>query len=226
MNGMTNPAPINQATEKQMYEFTLTGPIEDNEGAFIEWITQVPGGSSLLLRINSTGGDISSALAMAAAINQFYEGVDDNGMRGDITAHVLGDALSAAFILVQACDWRIAEPSSHFIMHPIAINAICNPSEFKAMLHHIDHEVLALTDIVAKRACVDLDEEKAARVRQSIANSLYGSGPVLSGSAQEMYFMGMLDEVRGLNLPARADIIAQQQADAANVSSGGEDDAT
>ena len=206
-----------------MNEFTLTGLIEDNEEAFIEWITQAPSDGNLLLRINSAGGNTSSALAMVAAINLYYERMNDGG---GIVAHVFGNALSSAFILVQACSWRIAEPSSYFIMHPIAIDAVCNPSELKAMVRHIDHEVLTLTDIVAKRACVDLDEEKAVKVRQSIANSLYGSGPVLSGSAQEMYFMGMLDEVRGLNLPARADIIAQQQADATNVPSGEEDDAT
>ena len=195
--------------------FTLVGLLQDSEERFIDWVLRSDPRDDLTVYLNSMGGEIPSALAMIAAIRVFQKKAELPTARGSIIVHVLGDACSVAAAFVQAFDWRVAEPSSFLMLHPITAHWESSASELRALISSIDHETVSLVQIIAARACEDLDEDKAKDVRQSIANALYGSGPVLSGNAQAMYFMGFLDEVNGGALPSRADMIAKQREDEA-----------
>ncbi len=65
-------------------------------------------GKDVTLLINSPGGDLTAGLGIYDAISQYG---------GEVTGRVVGEACSAACILLQACDIREATPNATIMHH-------------------------------------------------------------------------------------------------------------
>lgn len=94
----------------------------------------------VLLLINSQGGDLTAGLGIYDAISQYG---------GQITGRVVGEACSAACILLQACDIREAVPHAT-IMHHIGEATYSNHAKnfqlfadfYKKQLDQVDQLLL------------------------------------------------------------------------------------
>jgi ATP-dependent Clp protease protease subunit len=97
---------------------------------FVQTLKSMSGDVSL--RINSPGGDVFAARAMAQAIR-------DHG--GKVTAHVDGYAASAASFITSVADETVMAPGSMLMIHKAWSLALGNSDDFKAtatLLEKID----------------------------------------------------------------------------------------
>jgi ATP-dependent Clp protease protease subunit len=89
------------------------------------------------LRINSPGGDVFGAKAMAQAVREYP---------GKVTAHVDGYAASAASYLATSAESTIMAPGSMMMIHKAWTIALGNADEFRAtagLLEKIDGTIAA-----------------------------------------------------------------------------------
>ncbi len=95
------------ATPKHL---TLLEDVEKCERELVEACLAAPEGASLRLAINSGGGNVYSALAIASVIEL---------RRLKITATVLADCSSSALLVLASCRRRYAAPHASFLFHPM-----------------------------------------------------------------------------------------------------------
>jgi ATP-dependent Clp protease, protease subunit len=106
-------------------------------GTSVETIVRALGGMTgpLALRINSPGGDVFAAVALAQAVRAY---------EGGVTVHVDGLAASAASIVAIAGDRVIMAPGAMMMIHKAWTIALGNSVEFletAALLEKIDGEI-------------------------------------------------------------------------------------
>lgn len=97
------------------------------------------------LRVNSPGGDVFGAKAMAQAIRDYP---------GQVTAHVDGIAASAATFLTSVADKTIMAPGSMLMIHKAWTIALGNADDFRAeagLLDKIDGTIADTYAAAAKR---------------------------------------------------------------------------
>jgi ATP-dependent protease ClpP protease subunit len=107
------------------------------------------------LRINSPGGDVFGAKAMAQAIREYP---------GQVTAHVDGVAASAATFLTAVADKTIMAPGSMQMIHKAWTIAIGNADDFTSvadLLEKIDGTIVeAYADAAERRGAEPADFAK------------------------------------------------------------------
>ncbi len=96
-----------RATTKHL---TLLEDVEKCERELVEACLAAPEGSDLQLVINSGGGNVYSALAIASAIEL---------RRLRVRATVLADCSSSALLIFASCTARYAAPHASFLFHPM-----------------------------------------------------------------------------------------------------------
>lgn len=97
------------------------------------------------LRINSPGGDVFAARAMAQAIREHD---------GKVTAHVDGYAASAASFVTSVADETVMGPGSMLMIHKAWSIALGNSDDFMAtagLLEKIDGTIVETYDAAAQR---------------------------------------------------------------------------
>jgi ATP-dependent Clp protease protease subunit len=107
------------------------------------------------LRINSPGGDVFGAKAMAQAVREYA---------GKVTAHVDGYAASAASYLATSAESTIMAPGSMMMIHKAWTIALGNADEFKAtadLLDKIDGTIAADYAASAERRGKDAQDFEA-----------------------------------------------------------------
>jgi ATP-dependent Clp protease protease subunit len=100
------------------------------------------------LRINSPGGDVFGAKAMAQAVRDYP---------GQVTAHVDGIAASAATFLTAVADKTVMAPGSMQMIHKAWTIALGNADDFASLgvLDKIDGTIADAYAAAAKRRGVD-----------------------------------------------------------------------
>lgn len=132
------------------------------------------------LRINSPGGDVFGAKAMAQAIREY------NG--GQITAHVDGYAASAATFITSVADRTIMSQGSMLMIHKAWTIALGNADDFKAtavLLDKIDGTIAETYAAAATRRDVDPSDFVALMASETWL------------TAQEAIELGLADEQAG-----------------------------
>jgi ATP-dependent protease ClpP protease subunit len=92
--------------------------------------------------LSSPGGDVDGGLLIQAAISQARR----SGRKVHI--HVMGYAMSAAFDVVQVCDYRTAEPNAAFMTHEEQFGVegsssdVANTAAFSQKMEKIQWEIL------------------------------------------------------------------------------------
>lgn len=112
----------------------------DSLNQIILGIHLIGGDQNITLLLNSGGGDLSAGLGIYDALRE---------CTGTITGRVVGEACSAACILLQACDIREASPNST-IMHHVGEASIDTHAEnfrlfsefYKRQLDKVDEIML------------------------------------------------------------------------------------
>jgi ATP-dependent Clp protease protease subunit len=151
------------------------------------------------LRINSPGGDVFGAKAMAQAIRQYP---------GQVTAHVDGVAASAATFLTAVADKTIMAPGSLQMIHKAWTLAIGNSDDLTAvadLLNKIDGTIIEAYATAANRRGV-----KPADFAQMMQAETWLT-------AQEAIELGLADEQSAEKAKAklRWDLSAYEHAPAA-----------
>lgn len=130
------------ATEEEAYWFG--GVAADT---FVKALLAMDGDVSL--RINSPGGDVFAARAMAQAIREYP---------GQVTAHVDGYAASAASFITSVADQTVMAPGSMLMIHKAWTLAWGNSDDFTAtaaLLGKIDGTIAATYAAAAEKRGVD-----------------------------------------------------------------------
>lgn len=99
-----------------MNEVTLYGEITDSQAQalcdqLLEAHDETTANQPILLFIASTGGDESGARSIASTIGRIRR----DGRK--VIGHVIADAHSGAFYVLQHCDSRLAEPLATLMLH-------------------------------------------------------------------------------------------------------------
>lgn len=139
--------------------------------------------SRLNLRINSPGGDVFDARAMAAALNDF---------EGHITAHVDGLSASAASFLMMAADEIVMADGAFVMIHNAWGLTMGNAEEHRgqaALLDKVDGAIVA--DYVART------KKPEAEIREMMAAETWFT-------AQEAVDAGFADRVAENSRAAKA----------------------
>jgi ATP-dependent protease ClpP protease subunit len=96
------------------------------------------------IRMSCDGGSVMTALAIQAEINHIRR----EGRK--VNCHVIGYALSAAFDILQHCDYRTAEPEAGFMTHEEQYGVdgsstqILKESQFSKKMERTQYELLSL----------------------------------------------------------------------------------
>ena len=187
-------------------KFFLAGTLDDQAQAFCEWLHNLDAGRRPLLVVASGGGDVDAALMMVSAIQDFRR------TSGHITAHVVSSAHSGALPVVQACSYRTAEKHACFTMHSITIDVHqVAGSGLQAYVTELNLLAKEYAAIVLKRMTEGLTEDEVQSLTTQVTNCLWGSGPVITGDAIQMYRLGLIDAVVDVELPPRSELLEQMR---------------
>lgn len=89
---------------------TLLDDVEKCERELVEALLAMPEGTEVRLAINSGGGNVYSALAIATAIEV---------RKLQVEATVLADCSSSALMIFASCGKRYSAPHASFLFHPM-----------------------------------------------------------------------------------------------------------
>ena len=132
------------------------------------------GGKPLDIRIDSVGGDVYEAFAIASAI-QRYE--------GETTAHIDGLAASAASYIAVMADRVVMSDFAQFMIHNAWVSMSGNAAELMDMAAQLDSLDGTIAGIIAARSGMELEDVRGAMG----AETWY--------SAQEAVEAGLADDV-------------------------------
>ena len=111
------------------------------------------GGKPLDIRIDSVGGDVYEAFAIASAI-QRYE--------GETTAHIDGLAASAASYIAVMADRVVMSDFAQFMIHDAWVSMSGNSGELMEMAAQLDSLDGTIAGIIAARSGMELEAVREA----------------------------------------------------------------
>jgi ATP-dependent Clp endopeptidase proteolytic subunit ClpP len=153
---------------------------------FVEDFKKIPASASVVLRINSPGGDVFDSLAI-------YNVIRRHG--GPVNATIDGLAASAASIIAMAAK-HLAMPDNTFLMiHNASGLAIGEAEDMRALAELLDKISTQLTSIYAARS-----GQSVEKIAELMSDETWLT-------AQEAKQLGLADEVLApVKLAARADL--------------------
>lgn len=120
------------------YIFNFIGEINSqNINTLINYINSIKNltpNDTLIININSTGGNVSDGIAIYNTIKK---------LPCNVITHNLGDVSSAAILLYIAGKTRTAADISKFMIHPIVLNLnrICNYYQIKELINILEADI-------------------------------------------------------------------------------------
>lgn len=191
---------------KNTLTYFFDGSTEQHAQDFCKWLEDAEPQAPHTVYVSSSGGSIDAAFLMVNAVLRFKE------RGGRIVAYVVGGARSSAVNVVQVCSWRRADPGAFIVIHPIVID-LCNASgtELRSHQMELDLAVTQTATLLISRMGEGLSDEERQSISRQVTNCLYGTGPTIAGNAVSMYLAGLLDEVVGMELKPRHEILAQMR---------------
>lgn len=136
------------STTIHLYSAIGTAPGQFSAKAFADSLTASKG-AEVLLRVNSTGGDVAEALAIVSQISTH---------RDRITARVDGIAASAASLIVAACRAVEMAPDALLMVHNPSTQATGEASDLRAAADKLDTFRAQLVAVYSRRSKLPADE--------------------------------------------------------------------
>lgn len=127
------------------YTFNFIGEINtDNINALnncVNSIENLTSNDTLTININSTGGNVSSGIAIFNIVKK---------LSCNVVTHNLGEVSSAAILLYMAGKTRTAADISKFIIHPLTmnLNTTCNYYQLKELFSNLETDINNYLSIV------------------------------------------------------------------------------
>ena len=120
------------------YKFDFSGEINTNNIntliTYIRSIKNLTSDDTLIININSMGGNVSDGIAIYNFLKQ---------LKCKIVTNNLGDVSSAAILLYMAGNIRTASDVSKFMFHPIkmGINSSLNFYQIKELMNNLERDI-------------------------------------------------------------------------------------
>ena len=127
------------------------------ETQVIAQLQQVEGDTPITIMLNSPGGDMLTGLTIYNYITQKMQG-------RDIECHVLGEAASAATLVLLACEKRIIPAAAMVMIHEPWTVSVGNYREMEKTVKMLKRDTKMIAELYAKHLAMPLgDIDKAMR---------------------------------------------------------------